>query len=90
MENKLLPLGSVVLLKGGEKKLFIGGYGISNEDKKVFDYIGYPYPEGFMTPKVNFLFDNDSIDKVLFNGYKDEEFDEVEKNIIEYINKNRG
>ena len=46
IEN-LLPIGSVVLLKGGVKRLMI--YGVRQTDKKdntEYDYIGVLYPEG--------------------------------------------
>ena len=91
MNNNLLPLGTVVLLKNATKKLFIAGYGVNdNETKKLFDYIGYSYPEGFIDPKLNFVFNKEDIDKVVYEGYKDKEFDAVDKNITKYINDKRN
>ena len=50
MDNMFLPIGSVVLLKGGSKKIMITGYlqEVQNQDKQTFDYRGCPFPEGIM------------------------------------------
>ena len=44
----LLPVGSIVLLKGGEKRLMICGIlqSEASEDAKNYDYLGTLYPEG--------------------------------------------
>lgn len=74
MENKkLLPLGSVVYLKEGNKKLLIIARGLvaKNGDGRVyFDYGGVPYPEGLMDDKMAY-FQHESINKVVFEGYTD-------------------
>ena len=47
--KKLLPIGSVVLLEEGKKRLMI--YGIKQteqETQQEYDYIGVVYPEGNM------------------------------------------
>ena len=50
--NELLPIGSIVLLEGAEKKLMIFGVGQTQlEENKDFDYIGlsyYPFWHGTM------------------------------------------
>ncbi len=48
MFKNLLPIGSVIMLKGGVKKLMITGIKVSTEDQpeKFYDYIGVFYPEG--------------------------------------------
>lgn len=71
MKDKFLPLGSVVLLKGGTKKIMINGYCIKTSAKKykVFDYRGCPFPEGVFSSGVA-LFNHNDIEKVLFEGYK--------------------
>ena len=44
---ELLPLGSIVILKGGFKKLMIIGRKIvQGENKEFYDYLGCLYPEG--------------------------------------------
>ena len=45
----LLPIGSVVTLKEGKKKLMIIGRLQENMDtNKVYDYAGCQWPEGYM------------------------------------------
>lgn len=75
MEGKLLPIGTVCMLKGGTKRVMITGFcSIPAEDpKKVYDYSGCLYPEGFLNTTNVCLFDHDQIDKVHFKGFEDEE-----------------
>lgn len=77
MEIKnLLPIGSVVLLKNGKKRLMI--FGIKQTDKssnKEYDYIGVLYPEGNMGEGTQFLFNHSDIDEIYFRGCEDEERD---------------
>ncbi|MBQ9504844.1 MAG: DUF4176 domain-containing protein, partial [Lachnospiraceae bacterium] len=47
MYENLLPIGSVVLLKGGKAKLMITGRILSDENlKEIYDYVGVVYPLG--------------------------------------------
>jgi len=73
--NKLLPIGSVVLLKAGVKKLMIIGIKQikTDENDKEFDYIGVLYPEGFLGNETNFLFNHDDINDIIFTGYSNPE-----------------
>ena len=84
MFDHLLPIGSVVLLKDGVKKLMITGIKPVKEDEpdKVYDYIGVIYPEGFIGNEYNFLFNHDSINDVVFRGYENPE----RREFIEYLN----
>lgn len=71
----LLPIGSIVLLKGGEKRLMICGVkqsDLENADK-VYDYLGVFYPEGHIGKNFQYLFDHEQIDKIIFRGYEDQE-----------------
>lgn len=74
MKN-LLPIGTVILLKEATKKIMIIGYLQVTEDNKTFDYSGVIYPEGSLSSDQSLLFNNEDIDKVFFNGYKNEEYD---------------
>lgn len=57
MNNKLLPIGSVVTLEGAEKKLMIVGESLVQEDDDtIYDYIGVPFPEGYIDSENMFLF----------------------------------
>ena len=67
-----LPLGSVVVLKGGKKRLMI--YGRKQkavETGKEWDYIGCLYPEGNLNEKYMYLFNNEQIEQVYFIGFQD-------------------
>ncbi len=72
MKNKYLPLGSIVLLEGGSKKIMINGYCQVAQEKpdKIFDYRGCPFPEGIMDDKGVALFDASQIKEVCFEGFK--------------------
>lgn len=90
MEMKdFLPIGSVVLLKEGDKKLMIFGILQSNEDDETeeYDYIGVPYPEGNMGDDYQYLFYHKDIEEVFFRGYEDEERKEFVNRLIEYKEK---
>lgn len=75
MREKYLPIGSVVLLKGGKKRAMITGFcSVAAENQgKVYDYSGCVYPEGYLSSNQVCLFDHDQIDKVFFVGFEDEE-----------------
>ena len=67
MERNLLPIGSVVLLKGGEKRIMICGRIQTRAGEDIiYDYSACYYPEGIVDPKQMFFFNNDAIDKVFF------------------------
>lgn len=75
MREKFLPIGTVVLLKGGKKRAMITGFcSIANENQeKIYDYSGCVYPEGYLSSNQVCLFDHDQIDKIFFVGFEDEE-----------------
>lgn len=85
MFKDLLPIGSVVLLKDGTKKLMITGIKAVSSEKPdvVFDYLGVVYPEGFLGDEYNFLFNHDNINDIIFKGYNNPErelfLEELEK-----------
>lgn len=93
MENesteKFLPIGSVVLLKGGTKKAMITGFcSVAEEDKeKIYDYTGCIYPEGYLDFDQICLFDHEQIDKVYHLGYVDEEETEFKKELVKLSTK---
>ncbi len=72
--KNLLPIGSVVLLKNGKKRLMIFGVKQSNGKTGIeYDYIGVLYPEGNMGTESQVLFNQPDIEKVFFRGYEDED-----------------
>lgn len=79
MFEKLLPIGSVVLVKNALKKAVIIGFkqiGTKNPDK-IYDYVGVVYPIGSFGGASQFLFDHEDIQDIIFTGYKNSEFDEM-------------
>ena len=86
--KELLPLGSVVLLKGAEKRLMICGRIQTNvATNEVYDYSACPYPEGLISSKEVMMFNNESIDKVYFIGFQDTEEFQFRKFVNESIDK---
>jgi len=69
-----LPLGSIVTLKGGSKKMMIYGRAqVARETGKMFDYVACLYPQGFFKPDMLLCFNEDQIEEVIFTGYTDED-----------------
>lgn len=87
--GKYLPIGTVVMLKGGRKRAMITGFcSISGEDKsKVFDYSGCLYPEGFLSSNQTLLFNHEQIEKVFHFGLIDEEEKQFKQKLNEMIKK---
>lgn len=81
----LLPIGSVVLLKNGKKKVMV--YGIKQTDQSSgieYDYISVLYPEGNLGEGTHFLFNHEDIDEVFFRGCEDEERERFIGNLSRY------
>jgi hypothetical protein len=90
--SDLLPIGSVVRLKGAKKRVIILGVlqEVTGKDGKIkeFDYAGLPYPEGFINAQSVVMFQADEIEMLTFIGYSDEERDEFIKQATEFFDKN--
>lgn len=88
--REFLPIGTVVVLKNGTKKLMIFGIIQSNAEDpgEEYDYIGVPYPEGNMGQEYQYLFYHNDIEEIFFKGYEDVERQEFIENLEEfYANK---
>lgn len=71
----MLPIGSIVYLKEGTKKVMILNRGPlieNNNMMTIFDYSGCIYPLGLVPDKVLY-FNEENIDKTVFEGYYDNE-----------------
>ena len=78
-----LPIGTVVMLKGGRKRVMITGfltYG-NDEKDKLYDYNGCMYPEGVISSTTTLLFNHDQIEKVYYTGLIDEEEKEFKEKL---------
>ena len=103
-EGEFLPIGTVVLLKGGKRELMIMSYCIMPNgdvyDKtgkidakgKIYDYGACFYPEGMVTSDQLFAFNHEQIEKVCFKGYETENQKELSKVLnggLEELNKQK-
>ena len=72
--KKFLPIGTVVLLENGSKRLMITGFCVvrANQSDKVWDYCGCVYPEGTIVMNQTFLFDHKQIKKIYHLGLQDD------------------
>lgn len=71
----MLAIGSIVYLSDGNQKIMILNRGPvveQNGEQVIFDYTGALYPNG-LDPEQVYYFNDDDIDEVVFEGYKDEE-----------------
>lgn len=74
MYRDLLPIGSIVLLEGGEKRLMVCGRVVSSgEQDHIYDYVGCYYPEGVVDSTTLFFFDHSAIQDIFFIGFQDKE-----------------
>lgn len=92
MEQKelFLPIGSVVKLKGAEKRVMI--YGImqvasSEEPRKIYDYVGVIYPEGNVSADEQLFFNDADIERVDFYGFSDYERQKFMEEVKEELMK---
>ena len=84
--EKYLPIGTVVMLKGGFKRILITGFCCSSSDKKIYDYSGCLYPEGIISSTESLMFNHEQISQIYHLGYiSDEEkkFKEVLKQALQ-------
>ena len=81
IKEKYLPIGTVVLLNEGNKKLMITSYLIfptgNDEKKEMYDYGGCLFPEGVIDSKSGIGFNHDQIKEVIHYGNYDEDFDKL-------------
>ena len=90
--EKFLPIGTVVMLKNGTKRVMITGFCAvkNNENLKMWDYSGCMYPEGFLSSDETCLFDHNQIEKVYHLGLaEDEEEKEFKKKLKELIEQTK-
>lgn len=89
-KTEYLPLGSIVLLKGGVQKMIIIARAINVRNKGktfFFDYGAVPYPEGLVSDKMAYV-NHSSISRVVFTGYSDEDNLNMVENINRYLEAN--
>lgn len=67
----MLPIGTIVVLKGTKKAVMITGYLQKTTNGTVYDYTAVTYPEGYLDARLQAVFNHDQIDEVVFRGYED-------------------
>lgn len=89
-EEKFLPIGTIVILKNGTRKVMITSYLIisggkdKTKEQKMYDYGGCPYPAGIIESSYAVGFNHSQIEKIVHMGHIDEEH----KELSEILNKN--
>lgn len=75
MYEGLLPIGTVVSLTNSTKLVMIAGYCPTGTARPgyVWDYSGFPYPDGYMDNEHILQFDKEQITEVMAMGYQDSE-----------------
>lgn len=87
--RELLPIGSVVLLKDGRKKVMICGVKQTDNSTDIeYDYISVLYPEGYVGDGSQFLFNHGDIDQIFFKGYEDNEREDFINRLDAYYKNN--
>lgn len=87
----MLPIGSMVYLREGTNKLMILNRGPiieQNGEQTLFDYSACFYPQG-IDPENVFYFNEENIDEVVFEGFKDNEEDRFQKLYKEWLEANK-
>jgi len=85
--EKFLPVGTVVMLKNGSKRVMINGFCTmdANHPEKVYDYSGVLFPEGSLSSDQTLLFDHNQIVRVDHLGLEDEEEIEFKTKLKEIL-----
>lgn len=75
IKEKYLPVGTVVLLQNGSKRVMINGFCTmdANKPDKIYDYSGVLFPEGSLSSDQTLLFDHSQIVRVDHMGLEDQE-----------------
>ncbi len=74
MYKDLLPIGSIVRLTDGERRLMICGRIVSQAGTdKIYDYVGCIYPQGIEDSDNMYFFNRDVIEDIYFIGFQDKE-----------------
>lgn len=86
IHEEFLPLGSVVELEGGNKRLVICSriQTMAGSDV-IYDYCACYYPEGIVSSSSMIFFNREDIAEVYFIGYEDQEELEYQEMLNELV-----
>ncbi len=85
MKPKYLPVGTVVLLANGKKRVMINGFCTmdANKPDKIYDYSGVLFPEGSLSSDQTLLFDHNQIIRIDHMGLEDNEEREFKVKLVQ-------
>ena len=84
--EEFLPVSSVVMLNGGNKRVMICGRIQAQAGTDIiYDYSACYYPEGILDPKSMFFFNRGDIETVYFRGYEDQEELDYRHEVLEQL-----
>lgn len=95
MKEKFLPVGTVIMLEGGTKRIMVNGFcAIDPENpKEMYDYSGVLFPEGALSSDQALLFNHNQIKEISHMGLEDDEsrkFNLKMKMLLEKLKENQG
>ncbi len=86
MYKDLMPIGSIVRLKGGERRVMICGRVLCRSgEERIYDYTACPYPQGIIGSDEMYFFDRDAIEEVFFIGFQDPEELHFRKDVLNQL-----
>lgn len=88
----MLTLGTILYLKEGTEKLMIINRQVLievNNEQLLFDYSGCIYPQGANENNI-YYFNEENIDKIVFEGYKDSDEDRFQELFDEWEKTNNN
>lgn len=85
-QQAFLPIGTIVILKGSEKKMMIVSRLVTTSIEEVvyFEYGACAYPEGMVGDTVRY-FNSDEIVHVVHQGFADGEDVALQERLIEVL-----
>ena len=86
MYKDLMPIGSIVRLHGGDRRVMICGRVLCrNGGDIIYDYVACLYPQGIMSSDDMYFFNRDAIEEVFFIGFQDQEEMQFRKGILDNL-----
>lgn len=83
IEKQILPIGTICKLKNKSGNIMIIGFlklEYSNTITK-YDYFGCKYPEGMLLSNETTSFNDNDIESIIYEGYKDEKFNQFSEKL---------
>ena len=88
MYKDLLPIGSVVSVKGAKRNFLICGRVVARTGSDdVYDYVACLYPEGLINVDNLYFFNRDAIEECLHKGYESQEENDFRENVLGSLNE---